>query len=78
MATAEEEAEFDQLIATMKFRRKIRDVAIPYAEQCVADALRKVASKLIAAVDEKYINRTTVDADTLAETLLAIADELEA
>ncbi len=46
------------------------------AEQIVADAMRMVAAKLIVAINEKYINRSTLD-DTLSETLLAIADELD-
>lgn len=46
-------------------------------EQVVADAMRKVAQKLLDAVDEKYINRSSVDADTLYETMMAVADEID-
>lgn len=46
-------------------------------EQVVADAMRKVAQKLIDAIDEKYINRTSIDGDILYETMMAVADELD-
>jgi hypothetical protein len=46
-------------------------------EQVVADAMRKVADMLLTAIDEKYINRNSVDADILFETLMAVADELD-
>jgi hypothetical protein len=46
-------------------------------EAKIAEALRTVAAKLIDAVDAKYINRCVVDADTLHETLMAVADEID-
>lgn len=58
----------------MKTEAKTRK---PTTEQVVADAMRKVADKLITAMDKKYINRCQVSGDDLYETLMAVADELD-
>ena len=46
-------------------------------EHAVADALRKVAMQLEIAIDERRHSKH-LDADDLLETLLAVADELDA
>lgn len=42
----------------------------------VADAIRQVTAKVQKAIDEGFRSRA-IDADDLAEVLLAIADELD-
>ncbi len=43
----------------------------------IAAALRLVGQRLVEAIDEKYINRSSIGADDLVEAMQAVADELD-
>ncbi len=45
-------------------------------EERIADAFRQVAIKLETAIDQGH-RSTTIDANDLLETMLAVADELD-